>query len=202
VKKLAIIIPGWGSPLGLEWKISPIKGLLKECGYDCIVFQACNMGFCSIEHNSDQLVRLVEQHFRNYAQISLIGHSMGGLIARHAESILNYGPNAMQIPTIIDSMVTIGTPHGGTYKALFAGWWSPSAKEMLPGSDLLKRLEKPKAKWLCVSAKSDEVVWPMKSSRCDLADRCELLPGTHTTILFKRNTALEIINFLEEQSSA
>lgn len=65
-------------------------------------------------------------------RVHLIGHSLGGLVARW---YTQEGAGS----ELVDHCVTIGTPHRGTYAA-FAGV-GQSARDMRPGSPVLRRLE-------------------------------------------------------------
>jgi pimeloyl-ACP methyl ester carboxylesterase len=62
--------------------------------------------------------------------ITIVAHSMGGLVARAA---LRHAP-----PGRIGRLITLGTPHHGTSLACWFGW--PSTRQMCPGSDWLARL--------------------------------------------------------------
>ncbi len=73
------------------------------------------------------------------SRFHIVGHSMGGLIARHY--VQHHGGDRR-----VKSLVTLGTPHHGTPTAFLGlgvtmgGLLSSSALEMLPGSSLLRRL--------------------------------------------------------------
>ena len=73
--------------------------------------------------------------------VLLVGHSMGGLLAR--QYIQHKGGDRR-----VKSLTTLGTPHHGTPTALVGlgvtglGLISDSASQMLPGSRFLKRLQR------------------------------------------------------------
>lgn len=62
----------------------------------------------------------------------IVGHSMGGLVARTYVQDLG-GEDT------VDTVITLGTPHRGTYSAYLGV--GPSAAQMRPGSDFMRHLE-------------------------------------------------------------
>lgn len=66
-------------------------------------------------------------------RVHLVGHSLGGIIARWYVQEMGGAEN-------VDTCVTIGSPHGGTYAA-YAGM-GQAAKDMRPGSNVLRRLDR------------------------------------------------------------
>jgi pimeloyl-ACP methyl ester carboxylesterase len=65
-------------------------------------------------------------------RVHLVGHSLGGVIARWYTEELGGYKN-------VDTIVTIGTPHHGTYAAYIGV--GQAAKDMRPGSDVIRTLE-------------------------------------------------------------
>ena len=63
----------------------------------------------------------------------LVCHSMGGLIAR--QYVQELGGDAL-----VDTVVTLGTPHRGTYSALWG--FGHAAQQCRPGSHYLRRLDR------------------------------------------------------------
>ena len=89
-------------------------------------------------------------------RIDLVCHSMGGLVARLYLQELGGSRR-------VDSCVTIGTPHKGTYNAYWL--WSRVGHELRPDSKLLARIAKSSTKsksvrFLSVVAGSDNIVLP------------------------------------------
>lgn len=89
----------------------------------------------SIPSLAARLGRRVEDVLKTSGQprVHLVGHSLGGLIARWYVQEMDGSRN-------VDHCVTIGTPHEGTY-ASYAGV-GQAAKDMRPGSDVLHRLDR------------------------------------------------------------
>ncbi len=69
---------------------------------------------------------------RHNSDVDVVGHSMGGLDARWCIEKLDGARH-------VDDLVTIGTPHQGTYAAYLA-YITPGARDMVPNSDFLDRL--------------------------------------------------------------
>jgi triacylglycerol esterase/lipase EstA (alpha/beta hydrolase family) len=65
-------------------------------------------------------------------RVHVVGHSLGGVIARWFVQELGGDE-------VVDTCVTIGTPHHGTYPAYLG--FGPAARDMRPGSGVVKRLE-------------------------------------------------------------
>jgi triacylglycerol lipase len=103
-------------------------------------------------------------------KVVLVGHSMGGLIAR--AYLARRGGDR------VAALVTIGTPHHGSDLARLGP--GRHAREMEPGSDWLRALnsENPPVPTFCVWSARDEFVTPQASARLEGADETALaLPG-------------------------
>ncbi|RRJ28020.1 lipase family alpha/beta hydrolase [Halocatena pleomorpha] len=66
------------------------------------------------------------------SDVDIIAHSMGGLDSRWAIE-------KMGADQYVDSLITLGTPHQGTYVAYLA-YITPGGRDMIPGSDFLREL--------------------------------------------------------------
>jgi pimeloyl-ACP methyl ester carboxylesterase len=87
--------------------------------------------------------------------LHLIGHSLGGLVARYAVQHLG-------LDRVTRSVVTVATPHHGSLLALFGP--GPAAAQLRPGSVLLRELPPLETtrhvKWAVIHAGADFVVAP------------------------------------------
>lgn len=85
----------------------------------------------------------------------IVAHSMGGVIARYYVQVLG-GHHR------VDTVVTLGTPHRGTYTAHLG--IGPAARQLLPRSPLMRRLEetaRPSAvRWIAYYSDLDLLVTP------------------------------------------
>ncbi len=88
----------------------------------------------SVPELAERFGRYVEdiQRVSGSQRVHLVGHSLGGVIAR-------YYTEALGGHKIVDTIVTIGTPHHGTYAAYLGV--GQAAKDMRPGSDVINTLE-------------------------------------------------------------
>ncbi|MBC3843895.1 alpha/beta fold hydrolase [Streptacidiphilus sp. 4-A2] len=68
-------------------------------------------------------------------RIAVVGHSLGGLIARYYVQLLGGSAH-------VHTLVTLGTPHAGSYSALLLGPL-PAARQLLPGSPVIRALQAP-----------------------------------------------------------
>ena len=88
----------------------------------------------SIAHHAERLARVVERA-RPTGPVSLVAHSLGGLISRYYAQVLGGR---------MDALVAMGTPHRGTRRA--EGWPLGLARELTPGSPTLRTLEATRSK--------------------------------------------------------
>jgi poly(3-hydroxyalkanoate) synthetase len=96
-------------------------------------------------------------------EITLINHSMGGLVATHAATSL-HGEDDPKVPLII----TLGSPMEGTHLAKIAP--GQCARDMQVDSDFVKDLRKrldnaEGIRFVHFSSTSDEIIHPQSSAR-------------------------------------
>ncbi|KGN32902.1 lipase [Knoellia sinensis KCTC 19936] len=93
-----------------------------------------------------------------YEKIHIVGHSLGGLIARYY--VTRLGGDAH-----VHTLVTLGTPHHGTYAAYAAP--TRLIGQMRPGSGLLRELDEPApgctTRFVCYWSDTDFVILPQGS---------------------------------------
>jgi triacylglycerol lipase len=109
-----------------------------------------------------------------YERIHVVGHSLGGLIARYYVQRLGGHER-------VHTLVTLGTPHAGTLPAylLPAGL----CRQLRPGSDLFAELAEPspgcRTRFVAYWSDFDQMVVPRRSARivhADLVVTNELVP--------------------------
>lgn len=111
-----------------------VRRALRRAGFRHI----STMNYNVIGNDVDELAQQLSAHVDHVLEetgahrVHLIGHSLGGLVAR-AYIQLHGGSDK------IHTCITLGSPHGGTYAAL-AGR-GKAARDLRPGSDLIERLE-------------------------------------------------------------
>ena len=133
--------------------------------------------------------RLCEQ--TGHDRIHVVGHSLGGLIARYHVQ-LQGGDRR------VDRLVTLGTPHQGSLWAHVLP--TPLVRQLRPGSDTLRTLDQPApgcaTPLTAIYSDLDQVVVPTSSGRCehpDLAVRNVLVHGVgHMSLPIHRAVVDEV----------
>lgn len=110
-----------------------------------------------------------------YERIHLIGHSMGGLVARHYVQCLGGDER-------VHTLVTLGTPHRGTLAARMLP--HPVARQLRPTSDVITELERPtgpcRTRFVAFWSDLDQIIIPQRNARLehpDLASRNVFVRG-------------------------
>jgi hypothetical protein len=100
-----------------------------------------------------------------YERVHVIGHSMGGLVAR-------YFVQRMGGDTRVHTLVTLGTPHQGSAHARLVP--HPVARQMRPGSDIMTELAAPspgcRTRFVAIWSDLDQMVVPKSNARIEHAD--------------------------------
>lgn len=90
-----------------------------------------------------------------YERIHIVGHSLGGLIARYYVTRLGGDER-------VHTLVTLGTPHHGTYTAYLVP--SRLTRQLRPGSPLIRELELPapgcRTRFIVYWSDADQLVLP------------------------------------------
>lgn len=124
-------------------------------------------------------------------KVHLVGHSMGGLIARNYIQLRGGAEK-------VESCLTIGTPHSGSRLAPFA--LSPLGKILVPGSEFLQRLNAapvPGTITFCtIYSRHDNMVLPHALARFSKGRNIELDGVGHSGLLYDRRTAQALCEFL------
>jgi pimeloyl-ACP methyl ester carboxylesterase len=115
-------------------------------------------------------------------RVAVIGHSLGGLIARYYVQCLG---GAEDVHTVI----TLGTPHQGTHAARLPSVL-PIVRQLRPGSPLLTELNAPApgigTRFVAIWGDLDQLVLPPRNARIehpDLDVENVLIPGVgHVTL--------------------
>ncbi len=127
-------------------------------------------------------------------KVHLIGHSMGGIIARNYLQIRGGAQK-------VDCCLLIATPNGGSKLAPFA--LSSLGRLLMPGSPFLQRLAvtplPPEARISTIYSRHDNMVLPYEHARLDGACNIELSGSGHTSLLFRRKVLRCIVDRLKEE---
>jgi triacylglycerol lipase len=93
-------------------------------------------------------------------KVHIVGHSLGGMIAR-------YYVQRMGGSEVVDTLVTLGSPHTGTLTAYLMP--TPLARQLRPGSELLEELTEPApgctTRFLVVWSRMDQMIVPQRNAR-------------------------------------
>ncbi|MDH6440602.1 pimeloyl-ACP methyl ester carboxylesterase [Streptomyces sp. SAI-144] len=99
-------------------------------------------------------------------RVDIVGHSLGGLIAR-------YYVQRLGGDTRVRTLVTLGTPHSGTRVVPLANA-HPIVRQMRPGSDLLEELTRPapgcRTHFVSFWSDLDHLMDPLETACIDHAD--------------------------------
>jgi len=94
--------------------------------------------------------------------VHVVGHSLGGLIARYYVQRL-HGDSRVR------TLVTLGTPHSGTLLAYLMP--TPLTKQLRPGSELLSELAEPcrpcRTRFVVVWSEMDQIIVPQRNARLE-----------------------------------
>lgn len=101
-----------------------------------------------------------------HSRVDIVGHSLGGLIARYYVQRLG-GDRRVR------TLVTLGTPHGGTAVARGAGV-HPIVRQMRGGSSVIEELRAPapgcRTRFVSFWSELDQVMVPVGTARVDHPD--------------------------------
>jgi pimeloyl-ACP methyl ester carboxylesterase len=146
-----------------------------------------------VAHGADDLGRHIERicEQTGHDRIHVVGHSLGGLIARY--HVQKQGGDRR-----VESLVTLGTPHQGSLWAHVLP--TPLVRQLRPGSPLLHELGEPapgcRTPLTAIYSDLDQVVVPTSSGRCehpDLAARNVLVHGVgHMSLPIHRSVVDEV----------
>jgi hypothetical protein len=130
-----------------SWNYSPLSSDIARCAADL----------------GAHIERVCEQ--TGHERVHIVGHSLGGLIARYY--VQRQGGDRR-----VESLVTLGTPHGGSVLAHVVP--TPLIRQLRPGSPVLEELAEPvpdcRTRMTAIYSNLDQVVLPTNSGRCEHPD--------------------------------
>ncbi|HEX6254805.1 MAG TPA: alpha/beta fold hydrolase [Euzebyales bacterium] len=130
----------------------------------------------------------------------LVGHSMGGLVAR--QYVQELGGHRF-----VDTVVTMGTPHRGTYNAWLG--FGRAVEQCRPGSAYLTALERSArpglARWISYYSDLDFMVTPAVSAKLTTpgldATNVRIRDIGHLSLLLSRSVLGDLLARLEEPTA-
>ncbi|MGP9019082.1 esterase/lipase family protein [Streptomyces sp. BR1] len=123
---------------------------------------------CDIRTAAELLGRHIEEICARtgHAEVDIVGHSLGGLIARYY--VQRLGGDAR-----VRTLVTLGTPHAGTRSAHLISA-HPIVRQMCPGSDVVEELRRPapgcRTRFVSFWSDLDTLMVPVETARIDHPD--------------------------------
>ncbi|MCB9626601.1 MAG: alpha/beta fold hydrolase [Sandaracinaceae bacterium] len=105
------------------------RRIAEDLGWASMAFGYASYG--SFEATAERFSRAVEQHVPAASTLTLVGHSLGGLLARWYVEELGGAQR-------VERVVTVSTPHQGTRVARLAPFGLGAS--ILPGSAVIERL--------------------------------------------------------------
>ena len=118
----------------------------------------------SVAVRLQQLVETTCQE-TGYERVHVIGHSLGGVVARYY--VQRLGGDAR-----VHTLCTLGSPHSGTHTARL--WPQRFVQQLRPGSDVVGELAQPapgcRTRFVAFWSDLDQMVVPKRSARIDHPD--------------------------------
>lgn len=170
-----------------------MKRRLGAAGIGPIYAPSYGPPLASIESFADQVAAKIDAVLAatGAAQVSIVAHSMGGLVAR--AYLRKYGGSKVR------RVLTIGTPHAGSVHA----WMFPGASlaQLRPGNDWLARLPAPEPDasppFVSLWSWHDSMVAPQTSARLEHARNIELSGVGHNALLTDPEVAKRVVEELK-----
>jgi hypothetical protein len=133
--------------------------------------QVCSWNYSPLLRDVESAAAALGEHIERICQetghekVHVVGHSMGGLVARYLVQRLGGDRR-------VDTLVTLGTPHAGTLWAHFLP--TPLVRQLRPGSSLIRELAEPapgcSTRVTAVYSDLDQMLVPATVGRCDHPD--------------------------------
>ena len=133
--------------------------------------QVCTWNYSPLQRDVEGAAEALGRHIERvcretgHERVHVVGHSLGGLIARYLVQRLGGDDR-------VESLVTLGTPHAGTRWAHVLP--TPLVRQLRPGSPLMEELAEPAAscrtRITAVYSDLDQMVVPSTAGRCDHPD--------------------------------
>lgn len=185
-----LLIHGYGCSRAAWWWL---RRRLEAAGW-CVVTINLEPLYTSIDNYVEPLARRIDEVLAQSGatQLILVGHSMGGLVAR--AYLRRHGAARVKL------LVTLGTPHGGSELARFG--IGENARQMRPGSAWLAALGAPPVDTLTIYSVHDNYVRPPENLELAGAQRCPLAHLGHLAMLFSPQVAAALLKRLSAVAGA
>lgn len=178
-----LLVPGYAEP---SWYF--MYGIYKDLKKQGWAVEGINLfpNFATAQEQAVKVQARIEDMKQRYGvdKIHIVAHSFGGLISR-------YYIQEMGGTQTVHDLVTVATPHHGTYLAHLG--IGKSSFQLEPGSAFLTELNAngyayEPVEYMSIWSNLDEIVWPQKHAIMPESD-VRYVPWTgHLTIMFSQRT--------------
>jgi triacylglycerol lipase len=160
-----LLVPGYGGNVG---SLEPLAAAVRSAGRTAVIVDPVGDGTGDLRTQAEHLGEVANRvrEDAGAASVDVIGYSAGGVVAR---LWVRDGGGA----EVARRVLTLGSPQHGTSQAAlgaeFAGGCPEACEQLIPDSDLLRRLnagdETPDGPmWATIRSTTDQVVTPVDSA--------------------------------------
>jgi len=159
-RPLVLLVHGW---LATSLDLLAIRLRLTRDGFDCDAIDFSYLGVLdSISDYAGELAWKIEAEYADRRNIAVVAHSMGGLVTR-------YYLRNLRATDQVKTVITVATPHHGTFGGMILPPRSTPTSEMLPDSPFLEELNSvsetvPGVDFYAIWTPTDGVVIPPENS--------------------------------------
>ncbi len=192
-----VLVHGYGSAKS-HWFL--VKRALVEAGFAHVRtfgYDASTSGIPSLAADLADYVHSVRSETGS-TTVHLVGHSLGGVLIRYAVSVLG-------IDAVVDTAVTIASPHGGSPLARLG--LTETAVQLRPRSSVLREMERAagpsRVRWIAFWSDHDVIVPAPHALIRPAALRARNIRidhEGHVSILVSRRLAAELVTQLTATS--
>ncbi|MDD5223360.1 MAG: alpha/beta hydrolase [bacterium] len=149
----------------------------------------------SMEQMAEALARFIRElkKVTGEKKVEIVAHSMGGLIARMAITGHRLGSS-------VNTLITLGAPHQGTYSARYAG--TKLTRGLRPDSELIKKINRGKIpsgiRVVTFWSRNDLMIIPPESAVLEGAEQVDASPFTHLSYLIDPKSWSSVHRALEK----
>lgn len=193
-KGKVFLVPGF---FDTRLTMLPLRKAIVAGGYDCLFVPLRPVdAHKGIEPLARQLSEVIDQQVEKGERFSIVGFSMGGLVARYYLQNLDGAERC-------SGLYTIATPHNGTYLAyLYPGL---GTKQMRPESEFLQSLRETESIFEHLPVTSyrsplDVVMLPTKSPKWSAAENVRVWSALHPTLMWEKELHTDLLQRLDEHS--
>ncbi len=190
--KPLLLIHGYGCSRAAWWWL---RRRLEEAGWTVATISLEPI-YTSIENYVEPVSQRIDEVLAktNAQQVILIGHSMGGLVAR--AYLRRYGAAK------VDRLITLGTPHSGSQLAKIG--FGRNARQMTPGNPWLLALESvvPRVDTRVIYSPHDNYVMPQSNFVLPGAQHQTIDGLGHLSMLYSPRVVTSLLAELPQQTQS